>query len=724
MDYDEDEEFGELCIPFLKAWEKAHEKTAKWIYIPFEKLGKSFCELPNAELWFCGCCAILVPFIAAFLLLFITVQLFVFVTFGLFGFSLGMFFVFIGIWPAFINAFSITGITIITLPKNIYYHILITYRTVMLRRNVKILSFMLLPFTHLLIPPVTFIVALIIFLPWYILMSFAGSPYASWKDIKRVNLLIWKKFTKDAKKIADNYGHSSGIPENWDGTVYGLAVDPVVIIVALFLYVMALFYMTPVMLTIFAIKALPIFLCTLKEFSKTVNLCKSASWYFGVLAGTHVDNSTNRNQNRSNRQPRTQTGHDGWIACWKDATKGIKKFIEGYAHIKIFKIYSEILEEYLKSIKEINPTKLGKLVKSYCTDFNPMKICPEEIDASIIILWIPMSMVFAMWTLGFILVLIIPPATFIAVFILWILLWPIVIVLPPVLYIFGWISIIFGLPILYVIVWCLILTLPWIFSGLGLISGPFLALAVPFAMLYHNNYNPIDMWANAKRSLIKGHKIVKSADRWTATLSICDIRIFPGNFSEDSNTEAATEEDTGPIDYWELYVDRCIKESKIIQTRKWISPDDVMALSSTATVAVPGVAIVAILEDTVKRNKDDKNLLIYWNEHKKCRHSNRDLKDNVANVFLPQIMKVKEFMMHLKDDVGNQINWVKASLCDGEDEKSEELQAALDAFNGNREMCLKIRASVENIVYSLHRVDKMRTKMPQIFSATIEDDEV
>ena len=72
MDYDDDEEFGELCIPFLKAWEKAHEKTAKWIYIPFEKLGKSFCELPNAELWFCGCCAILVPFIAAFLLLFIT----------------------------------------------------------------------------------------------------------------------------------------------------------------------------------------------------------------------------------------------------------------------------------------------------------------------------------------------------------------------------------------------------------------------------------------------------------------------------------------------------------------------------------------------------------------------------------------------------------------------------------------------------------------------------
>ena len=30
-----------------------------------------------------------------------------------------------------------------------------------------------------------------------------------------------------------NYGHQSGIPVNWDGRVYGLPVDPVIVIIAL-----------------------------------------------------------------------------------------------------------------------------------------------------------------------------------------------------------------------------------------------------------------------------------------------------------------------------------------------------------------------------------------------------------------------------------------------------------------------------------------------------------
>ena len=37
-------------------------------------------------------------------------------------------FIGVGIWPVFITAIIVTGITIITLPKNIYYHGLVTYR--------------------------------------------------------------------------------------------------------------------------------------------------------------------------------------------------------------------------------------------------------------------------------------------------------------------------------------------------------------------------------------------------------------------------------------------------------------------------------------------------------------------------------------------------------------------------------------------------------------------
>ena len=77
------------------------------------------------------------------------------------------------------------------------------------------------------------------------------------------------------------------------------------------------------------------------------------------------------------------------------------------------------------------------MVSSYCTDFNPKKVTPENIGFEIVIIWIPIIMVCLMWTLGLVLVLTIPPATFLVGFALWIVIWPIVIIAPPILYIGG-----------------------------------------------------------------------------------------------------------------------------------------------------------------------------------------------------------------------------------------------------------------------------------------------
>ena len=72
-----------------------------------------------------------------------------------------------------------------------------------------------------------------------------------------------------------------------------------------------------------------------------------------------------------------------------------------------------------------------------------------------------------------------------------------------------------------------------------------------------------------------------------------------------------------------------------------------------------GVAIAAILEDTVKR--DNNKELIYWNEENICRDFNRDQRDNIADVFLPQLMQIKESMLALKKEAGIDINvpWIK-----------------------------------------------------------------
>ena len=251
----------DLCAPFLKTWGKAHEKTLTWIWkFHREIFIECFGEIPNRGLWFCGFSVILIPLVVSYFAFLLAIQIIVATIFIIFGLMLGMSFVLIGIWPAFIISIGATGISIITLPKNIYYHLMITYRTVMLRRMLKTLSFTILPFLHFFIPPVIFITGLVILLPWFCAVSFSGHPGTPWIKIKEIFTLVWNKFTKDAEQFAENYGHWSGIPENWDGTIYGMAIDPIIIILSLFLYVIAIILISPVVFVIFIIKSIPIFL--------------------------------------------------------------------------------------------------------------------------------------------------------------------------------------------------------------------------------------------------------------------------------------------------------------------------------------------------------------------------------------------------------------------------------------------------------------------------------
>ena len=76
-------------------------------------------------------------------------------------------------------------------------------------------------------------------------------------------------------------------------------------------------------------------------------------------------------------------------------------------------------------------------------------------------------------------------------------------------------------------------------------------------------------------------------DRWTTKLSFYELRIFCGDNPVEDVLN--TREERIKIDYWNLFVKRCIQESKSIQEKNWISSDDVMSVSSTATIAIPGI---------------------------------------------------------------------------------------------------------------------------------------
>jgi hypothetical protein len=97
------------------------------------------------------------------------------------------------------------------------------------QRNLKLLSFILLPITQILIPAITMIASPIILIPWFACISFCGYPLEPWRKIKSILGKVWEKFTSVIKDYAENRGKESETPSNWDGTVLGLAVDPLVI---------------------------------------------------------------------------------------------------------------------------------------------------------------------------------------------------------------------------------------------------------------------------------------------------------------------------------------------------------------------------------------------------------------------------------------------------------------------------------------------------------------
>ena len=693
--------------PFKLAGNILHY-TGRYGSKPYCTIAEQFEKLKNARLYFCGFSIILVPLIVGYwgiLLGILLVELLVFLALSL---LLALVFVAVGVLPALITSLGIGGVTIFRLPWMIYSHCLVTYRTVMLRANPKLMSFLLMPLLHLLIPPATFLGSLLVHLAWFSSMSFVGYPFKPWHKIPEVLKKFWEKYVTDMERLFNNYGHPSGIPQDWDGRVYGLPIDPIKIVTNAFLYIIALLPISVGTFVVFAIKAVPIFLGTLVELWKTMNIGAAFNWYKGVLHGTQPV-STQVQSSTNSAQPQVSL-HDSWTKPLQKATGGATRFIENYANIKIVEAYKERLRRHWKRVNKLDPEKLTKVVKSYLEDFSPLKLVPKDAGAAWVILWVPVLLTSMLWILGFILVLTIPPLTFLLGFLLWTVAWLPVICVLPVLYVFGWVVIIFGLPSLYIVVWVLVLFGPWLFVAVGMVSGPILSLRIIFSGPPKNFFNPVEMWSAIKLGLRQIPQTLIRVDKFTGSLSLGKVRF--SKLEPDTNSEKGGRV---KIDYWDLFIRGCKEEATRIQDEGWLSEEDIQAASSTAVIAIPASTILTILERSVKKNKKDRTLIL-WNADTECRESTRDLNDNVANVFWPQIMQIKESVMVMKNlEVSSR--WIKASLCDGEDEKSEQLARALEENKmeeEERRWCLKIRAKIENTVHSLLRVKAFNSRLPEI----------
>ena len=107
------------------------------------------------------------------------------------------------------------------------------------------------------------------------------------------------------------------------------------------LYLLSVVPISLGVIIIFVIKAVPIFLASLVEFWKVLNLGKAFSWYRGVLTGNQPAATSG-----SGSAGGARSGHAAWSSPLKKATKGARTFIEGYANIQICTVYGEKIRNH------------------------------------------------------------------------------------------------------------------------------------------------------------------------------------------------------------------------------------------------------------------------------------------------------------------------------------------------------------------------------------------
>lgn len=550
----------------------------------------------------------------------------------LIGTSWGIMLVMIGIWPAFLYSLGAAILSVVRIPWNMFYHMKVTYRTVCLRTNLKVINILLIPFVHVGIPIVVTFCATVLSFTACFFVSFFGYPCKPWKNIRPLFETFWEYYVTNIEEFVANYGHESGVPENWDGKVYGLPIDPITLIVGIFLLVYGVVIVTCMQGALFLVKALPMYIWILQRFAETNGVCMALAEY--------------------------------------------GKLVKSYAQADVCKMYCDFINGYY----ECRPTRM----------------MPQDCFACVLLSWV---IILGSFT--------------------WCLLWPLVLISPLASYVLLWVVIIVGPPIGYIISWLVAIAGPWACLIVAISSGPLVALRVPYVSLRHNLLLPGQFTRSVKFGLNEPFDIFTSTDRLTSEICLGNWRLFPGDSAQDGLSEWRRDvESRRHVRYWDLFIARCQDQARESVRNNWLTKDDVEANSSNVMVAIPGLAILDILVNSIKREGDSS--LIYWDEENQCDDSTRDRTDNISNHYWPLLMNAKDRLRTFLSD-GSEIEqeglYIAAKLCAGEDEQSEELAQAMNKYRFEDAKVIELNrscADIVGIVLSLLRTQEMKARFRSV----------
>jgi hypothetical protein len=180
--------------------------------------------------------------------------------------------------------------------------------------------------------------------------------------------------------------------------------------------------------------------------------------------------------------------------------------------------------------------------------------------------------------------------------------------------------------------------------------------------------------------------------------------------------------------YWDRFASQCIRSTSYLLAKNWISLEDVQCMEPSAIQAIPAVAILDILVDTIQDDADTEKGDILWKiDGTLCKSKDRPPLERVAAFFWPKVMEAKRLLSSKKVNKKAILsetlnaNILTAMICSNTDERTDSLEAFVKAQKigedgqPNAAANKHIRAKLVELSLAILRVKPFQDRMTSIF---------
>eukprot|EP00797_Seminavis_robusta_P021914 Sro3458_g348220.1 n/a (460) ;mRNA; r:3041-4420 len=173
--------------------------------------------------------------------------------------------------------------------------------------------------------------------------------------------------------------------------------------------------------------------------------------------------------------------------------------------------------------------------------------------------------------------------------------------------------------------------------------------------------------------------------------------------------------------YWDRFANQCIQTTFQLIEKEWVTRDQVQSMDSAVIQAIPAVAVLTVLVDTVHDAKAKKPEDLSWKiDGTLCKQSDRPPLDGIAALLLPKVMEVKRLLQTKKSTAKEaNVQNITAMICSNADEPTQELEAFIKSLENDKSKPSAsnnmIRAKLTELTLMMLQVQPFLDRMNLIF---------